>query len=71
MLKVIEAEYLGKPTFLIGDEINGKIVRAVKWIDPTDGGNVVFVSRIEWAWHSPIREEAVAGLEYLKRGAQK
>lgn len=53
-IKVLEADYLGRPTYFIGVvDDNGKVVKALKYVMD---GQPVWINRIAWAWHQPDKE---------------
>ena len=69
-LKVIEAEYNNESTYLIGVEKNGKIIKALKFIEPNTK-ELFWTNRPEFAWHNSSKSYVESILkEILKTEAE-
>lgn len=62
--QIIEAEWNGGPTFLIGYlNEKGEPFRVLHFIDPIPPANCFWLSRAEMGWHSPKRSDAEDALK--------
>jgi hypothetical protein len=67
LLEIYETEWEGKPTYTIVVKKNEVVVKALKFIDPLTN-EVVWVNRVELAWHHPDKEYVEGILNEIKKG---